>query len=79
MSGKASQGVYLLSLYSLGLAIPFIAASLLFDRLFLLLKKYSSVSRYVVKILGILLIVLGLIMVSSYYTVLNMWLGMMFS
>jgi len=76
MSGKASQGVYLLSLYSLGLAIPFIAASLLFDRLFVLLKKYSSVSRYVVKILGILLIVLGLVMVSSYYTILNMWLGM---
>lgn len=76
MSGRASQGVYLLSLYSLGLAIPFLISSLLFDRLFFLLKKYSSVSRYAVRSLGILLIILGLLMVSSYYTVLNIWLGM---
>ncbi len=79
MSGRASHGIYLLSLYSLGLAIPFVIASLLFDKLFILLKKYSFISRYAVKLLGLLLIILGLIMVSSYYTVLNIWLGMMLS
>lgn len=77
MSGRASQGVYLLSLYSLGLAIPFVISSLLFDRLFFLLKKYSFVSRYAVRMLGVLLIIVGLIMVSSYYPILNAWLGMM--
>lgn len=79
MSGRTSHGVYLLSLYSLGLAIPFLMASLVFDKLFLLLKKYSFVSRYAVKLLGILLIILGLIMVSSYYSLLNLWLGIIIS
>ncbi|MBP1749385.1 MAG: dsbD [Deltaproteobacteria bacterium] len=79
MSGRASHGVYLLSLYSLGLAIPFVISSLLFDKLFILLKKYSFVSRYAVRLLGILLIILGVVMVSSYYTILNVWLGMIFS
>ena len=79
MSGRASQGVYLLSLYSLGLAIPFIISSLLFDRLFLFLKKYGYVSRYAVRVLGILLIILGLLMVSSYYSLLNLWLGIILS
>ncbi len=76
LSGRASQGVYLLSLYSLGLAIPFLISSLLFDRLFHLLKKYGFVARYAARLLGILLIILGVIMISSYYTALNMWLGM---
>ncbi len=76
VSGKALDGLYLLSLYSLGLAIPFLLSSLLFDRLFSLLKKYSFISRYVVRVLGILLIILGLLMVTSYYRLINLWLGM---
>lgn len=78
MAGRASHGAYLLSLYSLGLAIPFLVSSLLFDKLFFLLKKYSFVSRYAVRALGILLIIIGLLMVTSLYSLLNLWLGMMF-
>jgi cytochrome c-type biogenesis protein len=79
MSGRASHGVYLLSLYSLGLAIPFLVSSLLFDKLFFLLKKYSFISRYAVKSLGILLIIIGLLMVTNYYRLINLWLGMLLS
>jgi len=75
MSGNASHGTYLLSFYSLGLAIPFVISSLLFDKLFILLKKYGFLARYAVKILGALLILLGLLMVSSYYNTLNLWIG----
>jgi cytochrome c-type biogenesis protein len=75
MAGKASHGTYLLSLYSLGLAIPFIVSSLLFDRLFILLKRFAFIARFAVKVLGVLLIVLGLLMVSSYYNTLNLWIG----
>jgi len=78
MAGKASHGIYLLSLYSLGLAIPFIIASLLFDKLFILLKRYGFVARYAVKVLGVLLIVLGLLMVTSYYNMLNFWIATIF-
>ncbi len=78
MDGRASHGLYLLSLYSLGLAIPFLMSSLVFDKLFFLLKKYSFVSRYAVRALGILLIIIGILMVTSLYNQLNLWLGMMF-
>lgn len=61
------EGVYLLGLYSLGLAIPFIGAALLFDRLFDLLKKYGSIVRYSMKILGVLFVIIGILFFSSYY------------
>ncbi len=79
MAGRASYGAYLLSLYSLGLAIPFLVSSLFFDRLFIFLKKYGFISRYAVRLLGALLIIIGIIMVTSYYSVLSLWLGMMLS
>ena len=79
MDGRASHGLYLLSLYSLGLAIPFLMSSLVFDKLFFLLKKYSFVSRYAVRSLGVLLIILGLLMVTSLYSFINLWLGIVLS
>ena len=77
MTGSPSRGAYLLSMYSLGLAIPFLASSLLFDRLFSLLKRYSFVARYSVRILGTLLIILGILLVTSYYNRLGLWIGML--
>ncbi len=74
MAGKTRHGTYLLSLYSLGLAIPFVISSLLFDKLFILLKRFGFIARYAVKVLGVLLILLGLLMVSSYYNTLNLWI-----
>lgn len=62
------EGIYLLSLYSLGLAIPFLISALLFDQLFGLLKKYSSIVKYSMKILGALFIVIGVLFFSSYWS-----------
>lgn len=72
------EGVYLLGLYSLGLAIPFIAAALVFDRLFEFLKKYGSVVRYSMKILGVLFVVLGILLFSSRYNLFANSLGRLF-
>ncbi len=73
------KGVYLLSLYSLGLAIPFVASALLFDRLFAFLRRYGQVVRYSMRIMGILLVVIGLLLVTNYYGMLTQRLGMIFS
>lgn len=62
------EGIYLLSLYSLGLAIPFLISALLFDQLFGLLKKYSSIVKYSMKILGILFVIIGVLFFSSYWS-----------
>ena len=62
-----SEGIHLLGLYSLGLAIPFVISALLFDQLFGLLKKYSSIVKYSMRILGVLFIVIGILFFSSYW------------
>jgi cytochrome c-type biogenesis protein len=72
------QGIYLLSMYSLGLAIPFIISALLFHRLFSFLKRYGSVVKYTTKIMGILLILIGLLLITSYFNKLSEWMGQLF-
>jgi cytochrome c-type biogenesis protein len=73
------EGIYLLGLYSLGLAIPFLISALLFDQLFGLLKKYSSIVKYSMKFLGVLFIVIGILFFSSYWGLVIGKIGQMFS
>jgi cytochrome c-type biogenesis protein len=73
-----SQGVYLLSMYSLGLAIPFVISAVLFDRLLGFLKKYGHVVQYTMKVMGVLLIVIGFLLLTSYFGRLSQWLGQLF-
>lgn len=69
------KGVYLLGLYSLGMAIPFLISSLLCNRLLDFLKRYGRLVRYSMKILGVLLIVVGLLLITSYFGRLSLILG----
>lgn len=72
------EGVYLLGIYSLGLAIPFLVSALIFDQLFGLLKKYISIVKYSMKVLGVLFILIGVLFFSSYWGIvigkLGQWL-----
>jgi len=61
------EGIFLLGLYSLGLAIPFLISALIFDQLLGLLKKYSAVVRYSMKFLGVLFVIIGILFFSSYW------------
>jgi len=73
------EGIYLLGLYSLGLAIPFLISALLFDQLFGLLKKYSSIVKYSMNFLGVLFIVIGILFFSSYWGLVIGKIGQMIS
>ena len=73
------KGIILLGLYSLGLAVPFIASALLFDRLFAFLKRYGQVVKYSMRVLGGLLVVLGLLMFTNYYTFVTERIGSIFT
>jgi cytochrome c-type biogenesis protein len=75
---SVGRGVYLLSMYSLGLAVPFIISAILFHRLFGFLKKYGYVVKYTAKIMGTLLIVLGLLLVTSYFNRVVQWVEQLF-
>lgn len=77
-SDKIFQGVYLLSLYALGMAIPFILSAFIYDRIFEFIKRYNFVARYTPKILGVLLIFIGILLFTSIFTRLSSILGEMF-
>jgi cytochrome c-type biogenesis protein len=72
------KGAYLLSMYSLGLALPFILSAFLFHHFFYFIKRYGFIVKYTAKITGILLIIVGLLLVTSYFSRLTQWLEMPF-
>jgi cytochrome c-type biogenesis protein len=72
------QGAYLLSVYSMGFAVPFILSALLFDQLLRFIKRYGYVVKYTMKILGVLLIVIGLLMATSNFHRFCTWLEYIF-
>jgi cytochrome c-type biogenesis protein len=73
--GRVFSGVYLLSLYSLGLAIPFFVAALLVSRLMGFMRRWGHVVQYTSTVLGGLLVLIGLLLVSGYWRMITDWLS----
>jgi len=69
--GSVFTGVRLLSIYSLGLAIPFFLAALMVSGLMGLMQRYGHFVRYTSLALGGLLIVLGILLLSGYWGFIN--------
>lgn len=67
-------GVGLLSVYSLGLAVPFLLAALALDRFLQTFKRFRHWIPIVEKASGVLLIFLGLLLLTGKFTVLSSWL-----
>jgi cytochrome c-type biogenesis protein len=68
-------GVGLLSVYSLGLAIPFLVAALALDWFLQAFKRFRHWIPVVEKASGILLIVLGVMLMTGSFTILVGWLN----
>ena len=68
------RGLWLLTAYSAGLAIPFIVAALAIDHFLAVFARYRGVLKWVNRVGGVLLIAVGLLLVSNYFTVLASWL-----
>ncbi len=66
-SNTVMQGFYLLSLYSLGLAVPFFIAALLVGRILQLMQRYGWIMKYASWVIGGLLIAVGLLLVTGYF------------
>ncbi len=73
--GRVSQGMLLLSFYSLGLAVPFLVAALAVDRFIDWFQRYRRYMTVVTKTSGGILVFLGLLLISGYFTVLASWLS----
>ncbi|HUP52134.1 MAG TPA: cytochrome c biogenesis protein CcdA [Longimicrobiales bacterium] len=67
-------GVGLLSVYSLGLAVPFLLASLALDWFLQVFQRFRRWMPVVEKASGVLLIVLGLLLLTGRFTVLSGYL-----
>lgn len=61
------QGVVLLSVYSLGMALPFLAAALGVGWVTQILRKHSKAMRIVQVVMGILLIIVGVMLFLGLY------------
>ena len=64
-SAQLSQGVILLSAYSVGLAIPFLLAALGIGRVTQMIRRHRSAIRYVSYATGVLLVVVGIMLFTG--------------
>ena len=72
-SARPGQGVALLTVYSLGLAIPFLISTVFIDRF---MKNRSSAGKWLPilgRVSGVLILVIGALMISGLFSQLSSW------
>jgi cytochrome c-type biogenesis protein len=65
--GSVYQGAVLLTAYSIGLAIPFLAAALGIGWVTTILKKYGKTMRYVEIAMGVILVIIGVMLFTGVF------------
>ncbi len=60
------QGMLLLTVYSFGLALPFILISIFISSILVILKRLTGVLKYVNRVAGLLMIVIGLMLIFNW-------------
>lgn len=65
------RGIRLLLAYSAGLALPFFLSSLALGGFLKFSKRYRSAMPIVERVAGVLLVVVGLLVVTNYFVILN--------
>jgi cytochrome c-type biogenesis protein len=73
-TASVGRGIGLLLAYSAGLAIPFLLASLAIERFILVFVRMRSALAWVSRISGALLIVVGILLASGWFTMLASFL-----
>jgi cytochrome c-type biogenesis protein len=69
-SDDLSQGMLLLGTYSLGLAVPFLLSALAIERFLGAFQKFRKHMGTVNRVSGVLLIIVGILMLTNWFTVL---------
>ena len=65
MENSIYKGVLLLSVYSLGLAIPFVVSSLIIKKFLIVSNKIKSYLNKIKKFSGIILLITGILIVTG--------------
>ncbi|PJE50975.1 MAG: cytochrome C biogenesis protein [Candidatus Yanofskybacteria bacterium CG10_big_fil_rev_8_21_14_0_10_36_16] len=66
--GQVFQGIYLLALFSAGLAIPFLLTALLIGKSFTTFSKMDRIMRIINIIAGVFLIFLGFLLITDQFS-----------
>jgi cytochrome c-type biogenesis protein len=73
--GSMGQGVGLLAVYSLGLAIPFLLSTVLIDAFLSGFKRFRPLLPWVNRISGALLLIVGFLMLTGSFTQMSAWMN----
>ncbi|WP_369600344.1 cytochrome c biogenesis protein CcdA [Hahella sp. SMD15-11] len=74
VSATAMQGTVLLSVYSLGLAVPFLLLAWFFEPLRNRMKRFYSAGARLYQISGVLMMLMGIALATGWITRLGTWL-----
>jgi cytochrome c-type biogenesis protein len=74
MEDSIYNGILLLSLYSLGLAVPFVLSSLLIKRFLIFSKSVKNYLINIKRISGIILIITGILIVTGRLQIVGFYL-----
>jgi cytochrome c-type biogenesis protein len=69
-----AKGMWLLLAYSLGLAVPFLLSAVAIDRFSAFFQRMRGRMVWVSRISGLVMIGIGVLMVTNYFTILASWL-----
>lgn len=69
------KGIILLISYSVGLGIPFLLAGILIHKFFEYFKKIRKYFRVITLVGGILLVIIGVLLITGYFTTISSFLG----
>jgi cytochrome c-type biogenesis protein len=69
------HGVVLLLVYSLGLGVPFLLAALAIDRFLAWFQRFRRLIPVVTRLAGAVLVVVGVLLASGYYSAMAGWLS----
>jgi len=64
-SARITEGVVLLSAYSIGLAIPFLLAALGVGRVAELMRRYGKAVRILSYVTGVILVIVGVMLLTG--------------
>jgi cytochrome c-type biogenesis protein len=73
-SADMSRGMTLLFGYSMGLAVPFFIAALMIGRFMEWFRRFRPAMVWMSRIGGLLLVIIGLLLVTNYFTILATYL-----
>jgi cytochrome c-type biogenesis protein len=74
VTATLNQGIALLSIYALGLSLPFLAAALFADKFLTRLKGMRRMGKTLHVVAGVILIVTGIAMITGYLSTFGFWL-----